>query len=132
MATRFESGQRIFISECRVARWEDGRLAAKPLFEALRAMGVDPTDQVYVNLWTDPPTRRGKNWRPTLCSGIVIGLRIATLPKVALGARVSTQLTKLGIKHVAIVHPAARGSIRKRERYIAHVAATLRQERNTP
>ena len=122
--------QIIFIGECRspTARkkgwvWKDGRLAAKPLFEALRAMGVDPARQVFVNLWNDPRPRA----RPTLCTGIVIGLRASRAPKVALGSRVSRQLTKLKIKHVALVHPAARGLIRKRERYHAHV-----KERLTP
>lgn len=122
----------IFIGECRSPTaqqkgwvWSDGRLAAKPLFEALRAMGVDPTSQTFVNLWQDPPTRRPKSWRPQLSTGIVYALRRYPEPKIALGGRVSRQLTKLGIKHVALVHPAARGSIRKRERYVAHVTERL-------
>ncbi len=122
----------IFIGECRSPTaqrkgwvWKDGRLAAKPLFEALRAMGVDPAAQLFLNLWTDPPLRRTKSWRPQLSADVMTVLRTSALLKVALGARVSTQLTKLCIEHVAIVHPAARGAIRKRKRYLAHVAERL-------
>jgi hypothetical protein len=46
---------------------------------------------------------------------------------VALGRRVSSELARRDVDHVALVHPAARGRIRKRERYIAHV-----QERLSP
>ena len=30
-------------------RWEDGHLAAKTLFDALRASGIDPVAQAYIN-----------------------------------------------------------------------------------
>lgn len=62
-----------------------------------------------------PPNRIGF-LRARRAEGIVI---------VALGKRVSVALARLGIDHVALVHPAARGRIRKRERYIKHVADTL-------
>lgn len=95
--------------------WKDGRLAAKPLFEALQAMGVDPLAHEFVNLWTD--------------GGVMLGSVISRIRRaaivVALGQRVSRELRQLSIEHVALVHPAARGAIRKRERYHAHVAARL-------
>lgn len=118
----------IFIGECRSLTakrkhwtWKDGRLAAKPLFEALEAMGVDPRAHDYVNLWTD-------NIVP-----LILGSRIKMLMHrasegvilVALGRKVSDQLAMRGMVHVALVHPAARGKIRKRERYHAHVAEKL-------
>ena len=117
-----------FVGECRSITakrkhwtWKDGRLAAKPLFEALEAIGVNPREQDYCNLWTDniipliPPSRIAmlRNERKL---GTVI---------VALGQKVSAELTKRKIEHVALVHPAARGKIRKRERYHAHVADKL-------
>jgi hypothetical protein len=50
----------IFVGECRSLTaqrrgwtWRDGRLAAKPLFEALTAMGINPTLHEFMNLWTD-------------------------------------------------------------------------------
>lgn len=114
----------VFVGEQRSATakrkdwtWLSGRLAAKPLFEALRAIDVEPTKQIFVNLWRDDGT---------------IDTAVPTQLKrrkkrmvVALGQKVSRGLTSAGIKHVAIVHPAARGKIRKRERYIKHVADRL-------
>lgn len=118
----------IFVGECRslTARrrgwtWKDGRLAAKPLFEALNAMGIDPSGHEYMNLWTDAiipvvPWQRVTLLRTRRQDGIVI---------VALGRRVSDELARRDVDHVALVHPAARGRIRKRERYIAHVREKL-------
>lgn len=100
--------------------WEDGRLAAKPLFEALRAMGVEPTDHMFMNLWLDSGAADD-----TAPGRIRTMKRTAKLLVVALGAKVSKALTAFDIDHVAIVHPAARGKIRKRERYVAHVAERL-------
>ena len=119
----------LFIGECRSLTakrkkwsWEDGRLAAKPLFEALQAMQVDPRAHEYTNLWLDtsPPiiAHDKFNWlrMKQEREGLVL---------VALGKRVSGELTKRSIDHVALVHPAARGRIRKRRRYHRHVADKL-------
>ncbi len=115
----------VFIGECRSLTakrqgwsWKDGRLAAKPLFEALNALGIDPAKCQFFNLFTDPPSV------PTVSSRRVAKARSCVhhgYQLVALGQRVSRELTKRKIDHIAIVHPAARGKIRKRERYIAHV-----------
>lgn len=119
----------LFVGECRSLtaikkgwRWKDGRLAAKPLFEALEAMGVDPAKQQFCNLWTDPP------YAPVITAHRIAMLRRASangLKIIALGQRVSVELQNLDIDHVALVHPAARGRIRKRERYVAHVREKL-------
>ncbi len=107
----------LFVGECRSLTaqrkgwtWKDGRLAAKPLFEALEAMGVDPKAHKYMNLWTDNATPLIAYHTPAIIKrhqsdGYVI---------VALGKRVSGELVKRGVDHVALVHPAARGKIRKR------------------
>lgn len=128
----------LFVGECRSITaqrkgwtWKDGRLAAKPLFEALAAMGVDAAAHRYVNLWDD--TMTGTTFgnavhpgiRPSKIAFIRARRDIDGLIVVALGKRVSAELTKRGIDHVALVHPAARGKIRKRERYHAHVAKQL-------
>jgi hypothetical protein len=125
----------LFIGECRSATaqarnwtWRDGRLAAKPLFEALEAMGLDPANQEFVNLWHDRPHRVSAGWKPMLNEGVISGLHVTTWIKVALGKRVSAMLTKLSIDHIAIVHPAARGRIRLRRRYIKHVSDKLGHE----
>jgi hypothetical protein len=118
----------LFIGECRSITakrknwtWKDGRLAAKPLFEALEAMGVDPRAHEYTNLWTD-------NAEPTIAHDKFKRLmlkRESGFVLVALGQRVSFQLARRGIVHVALVHPAARGKIRKTSRYRAHVSEKL-------
>ena len=128
----------IFVGECRSLTaqrkgwtWKDGRLAAKPLFEALEAMGVDPSAQLYINLWTDTPT--GTTYGNLEIKPQILGRTIDRIKRamsdgriaVALGKRVSDQLARRGLVHVALVHPAARGKIRKRERYHAHVADKL-------
>lgn len=121
----------LFVGECRSITaqrkgwtWKDGRLAAKPLFEALAAMGVDPKAHQYMNLWSDRPELGILPHTVALLRARVAGLPWKAVV-VALGKRVSTELTKRGIDHVALVHPAARGRIRKRERYHAHVADKL-------
>ena len=89
--------------------WKDGGLAAKPLFEGLRAAGIEPTECRFVN-WFEggkSATRRHE--------GVV----------VAMGQKVQSALAIEGISFIPLVHPAARGRIRKRERYIAHVAQQL-------
>lgn len=119
----------LFIGERRSARaqrmgvtWHSGRLAAYTLFHALRAAGIPPQSQVFVNLYRDGAG-------PTVIDPLIA----RTLPDfahagwtlVALGRNVDASLQRLNIPHIAIVHPAARGAIRKRERYQAHVANIL-------
>jgi len=35
--------------------WTHGHLSAKTLYEALRAIGLDPSERLYVNLFRHPP-----------------------------------------------------------------------------
>lgn len=129
----------LFVGECRSLTaqrkgwtWADGRLAARPLFEALAAMGVDAAAHKFVNLWTDNATGITPGTRGI--GRVTIGWQRVELIRhhsetgvvVALGKRVSIELAKRGIVHVALVHPAARGRIRKRERYIEHVHSKLK------
>ena len=101
-------------------RWEDGRLAAVPLFDALREIGINPTACRFVNLFGK---RASNPETPTTAS-------LRELRKmhregwqlVALGKKVSSALP---IDHIAIRHPAARGAGRLRSRYRQHVAEAL-------
>lgn len=95
-------------------RWQDGRLAAAQLFPALRAIGIDPESCLWANWYerASPATIR----LLVAKAGVVV---------VGMGRIVQAALTKAGIPHVALVHPAARGTIRRRENYHAHVAKTL-------
>lgn len=119
MSTRY-----LFVGERRsptaIARgwtWRDGRLAAKQLHDALRATGIDPDSDAcaYVNLWTDGGRAMFERLRKK-SDGRVI---------VALGSLVADALRAASVPHVALVHPAARGKIRKKARYAEHVRAAL-------
>lgn len=114
------------------ANWRNGRLAAKVLHEALRAMGIDPAQQKYINLWAD---YKGKPritedypyeyiWR-AYGDGFTI---VAMGQKVhkALGCEKTILQT---IPHLTIVHPAARGKIRLRANYQAHVKEVLTSDK---
>lgn len=90
--------------------WEDGRLAAKTLFDALRFCGLQPRQQKFCNLFEMGGREIVREYNGTI---------------VAMGNKVSKELTKEGIKHLKIVHPAARGKIRKKEKYLEHVKSVL-------
>lgn len=95
-------------------RWQDGRLAAKQLFDALRACGYDPARQEFVNAF-----------EPGAVEKIQRGLRDGHTLVVGMGQLAQDWLTRSHIPHLSLVHPAARGAIRKKERYIEHVRLVL-------
>jgi hypothetical protein len=110
----------LFVGESRSKRaksmgvhWKDGRLAAKSLFDALKAIGIDPTQQEYVNLF-----------ERKLGANVFLVLRHKG-PVVAMGKKVQSVLSAAKIPHIAIVHPAARGTIRLKANYIAHLKEQL-------
>lgn len=98
--------------------WKDGHLAAKQLFDALRANGVDPHDHSYTNWFVHAkPEHHVNTWQRR---GYTV---------VAMGEKVSAAMVRSGITHLKMVHPAARGLIRRKDRYAAHVASVLGQAR---
>lgn len=107
------------------ATWQNGKLAAKQLHDALRALGIEPSDHEYCNLYTQPAScaRDAADEQATLkavrqaqASGLII---------VGMGAVVSMRLEIADITHLRLIHPAARGAIRKKERYTEHVSLVL-------
>lgn len=92
--------------------WQDGHLAAKTLFNALRACGIDPTRCIFVN-WFNTRQRNT--------------IKQCKVPIIAMGCKVQRAMRSAGIAHTPMIHPAARGLIRKKERYKAHVAYTMAQ-----
>lgn len=102
-------------------RWQDGRLAAKQLFDALKAIGLDPSKQIYLNLFVDKV-------KHTVVKSSLTKIRSFTKKGyniVGMGRAVQKELAKRGIKHSCLTHPAARGSIRKKERYTNHLKDVL-------
>ena len=100
--------------------WADGHLAARTLHAAMGTLGLEyGHDYMCCNLCDDHGTAS-----PSQLAGIrsfhLDGWQIVALGQVA--ARV---LTAAAIPHLCLIHPAARGAIRRRDRYQAHVAAVL-------
>jgi hypothetical protein len=107
------------------ARWESGRLAARTLHDALREAGLEPAEQRYLNAFLD-----GEGWiLDPAALATVRALADAGMPVIGMGRRVQAVLARAGVLHLALVHPAARGAIRARAAYQAHVAAVLNQRR---
>lgn len=99
--------------------WEDGRVCAKTLHEALDAVGIARDARLFLNAFTDdgrpdPHTVRMAQCHVTV-GGVVVGL----------GERAQRQLTAAGVPHLKLIHPAARGRIRRTDAYRAHVAQIL-------
>ncbi len=90
--------------------WKDGRLAAKQLFDALKYCGIDPKDVEFRNYFEKGGPAFVKSYNG---------------PIIAMGDKVSKALTMAGIEHYFIYHPAARGTIRKKEIYCEHVKTNL-------
>lgn len=94
--------------------WEDGRLAAKQLFDAFDAIGFERWRAEFCNLFED-------GGRAQVISALLCGK-----PIVAMGQKVHDELTLWCILHHEIVHPAARGAIRNKRRYADHVRRQLK------
>lgn len=108
-------------------RWEDGRLCARTLHTALRAAGLDPERQTYLNVFCDD--------EPSVIDlAILARLRVmvdAGAVLIGMGCRVQVALRRAGLPHRPLIHPAARGAIRARASYQAPVAAVLGQHRDS-
>ena len=119
----------VFVGEKRSPRairmdvtWDDGRLAAKTLREALVACRIDPNLHRFVNLFHDGEGLVvNDDVVPSLRTAIAQGCEV-----VAMGRLVQRQLANAGIPFRRLVHPAARGAIRATARYREHVAEVMR------
>lgn len=107
------------------ATWQSAQLAGRTLHDALVAAGLDPAAQQYCNLWRGP---RPNRWDRAHERATILALRTYTAESytvVGMGLRVQRCLNTYNVTHLALVHPAARGLIRKRERYHMHVRQVL-------
>lgn len=110
------------------ANWRNGKLAGKTLREALLALNLNPAAHHYLNLYPHARSLEDVVWEEATCCEIVRYAGRGYLI-VGLGQIVSERLRANGIPHLSMIHPAARGAIRKTERYQAHVAMTLTMAR---
>lgn len=107
------------------ATWQNGKLAGKTLRQALLTLGLDPDIHRYLNLYPnadpapDDPTYETRALEE-IAHCLADGYRV-----VGLGQIVCARLHAHDIPHLCLIHPPARGAIRQRERYQAHVAEQL-------
>lgn len=94
-------------------------LAMKPLWEALEEINLDPKAQIFFNLWDD--RLNFEEQVPIILRSLAGEGKII----VGMGRKVQKELQKLGIPHLEMVHPAARGKIRKTALYRRHVRGVL-------
>jgi hypothetical protein len=110
------------------ATWENGKLAGKTLKDCLVKLGIDPAEQIYLNLFNIDGTVNLEEDRIAFAFGAKYPGDTRPPHVVAMGKKVDRELTRRGVVHLSIIHPAARGSIRKKEFYQAHVAKVLGYE----
>lgn len=105
------------------ASWETGGLAAKTLHDALDYANINPQQCGFVNLFGDSPDDAET---PVLgvCKTLLAANR-AGLKVVGMGRKVQRHLAKRNVPHIPLVHPAARGEIRGKQRYLDHVKEQL-------
>ena len=106
------------------ASWSSGGLAASTLHAALRACGIEPSAVLFVNLFQEGD---GALVVDPAALAEVRALASGGATTVALGRAVQRRLARNHISFLPLTHPAARGRIRTRATYQAHVADVLRR-----
>lgn len=104
--------------------WTDGGLAAKQLFDGLQANNIDPHRCGFVNLFGDQAEAEEKPQ-----DGVLRTLKAAAdagVQVVAMGRKTQYHLAQRRVPHRFIVHPAARGTIRAKDKYAAHLKEMLK------
>ncbi len=121
------TGRFVFVGERRSppairkgVTWAGRRLCAKTLCHVLDALGLPPENTLFINVYRDDgccDTHALRRVEALQAEGwIIVGLRRTVQQALARSPR---------IPHRAMIHPAARGRIRRRELYRAHVATVL-------
>jgi hypothetical protein len=117
--TIFVGEKRSSLAIQRNVTWQDRALASKTLHEALEACHFGRNFRI-VNLYDDHGHIRKDTltqlWRGHQCDYAIIGM----------GKKVQAVLASKRIPHLPLIHPAARGAIRKQALYHAHVADVLK------
>ena len=98
-------------------KWGDLHLSSKTLIEALDAADFPSQNAVFENLFIEGQIDKQALNR----------VRCGRYPIVAMGRRVENALNRYGVIHTPMVHPAARGEIRKTENYQDHVREIIEE-----
>jgi len=125
-------GERPSISAWKFSKqWSDGAYAGKQLKDAIDKIDcLEFADITFCNLWTKP---KEKSTPAIDVVDLDKSLHEITLYSkwwtvVGMGKIVQDQLGNAGIRHLKLVHPAARGKIRRKDRYLKHCKQVLCQE----
>ena len=94
--------------------WKDKRLAAKQLFDAFDMNNINYSEFEFCNV------KEPKDFLNKVESALA-----DDVPIIGLGKVVQQILNNMDIKHTPMIHPAARGLIRKKEHYAEHVRNTI-------
>lgn len=122
----FVGQERSRVAQERNVHWEDEAQCANQLFRALRANKIDPNNCQFVNLFTDESDGLKYNQKIINLSGLN-KIKEWSGVLVGLGNLVQQKLSELNIKHIEVIHPAARGAIRLKENYIRHIKENLKK-----
>ena len=98
-------------------KWGDLHLSSKTLIEALDAADFPSQNAVFENLFIEGQIDKQALNR----------VRCGRYPIVAMGRRVENALNRYGVIHTPMVHPAARGEIRKTENFQDHVREIIEE-----
>ena len=101
--------------------WKDKRLAAKQLFDAFEMNGIDDSEFEFTNV------KEPEDFLDQVEKAIT-----DQVPIIGMGRIVQQILNNMNIEHTPMVHPAARGLIRKKERYAEHVNEVLKEVNYSP
>ena len=111
--------------------WEGCQLEKKPrncanqLFDALEYCGINPYDVFkvhFVNAFSDNLSEWVQNED---LDNLLLLYSESGFAIVSLGDRVHRHLEEIDVPHIQLIHPAARGKIRKKENYRKHVKEKL-------
>jgi hypothetical protein len=101
--------------------WEDNVSTAKFLLDCLKELGIEQKDIKFYNLWFDDG-----QLDDILLDGLYyMSNNYSKCIVVGMGNTVCNKLDEKEVKYIKIIHPAARGKIRKKENYIAHLKERL-------
>ena len=107
------------------ATWQNGKLAGHTLRQTLLALALDPDQQRYLNLWQSATSTPQDPDDEAAAVAQIRQLHRAGYRVIGMGRTVTRRLTQHGIAHRYLIHPAARGTIRRRDRYLDHARQVL-------
>src|SRR5579871_3979508 len=96
------------------ATLQNGKLSGKTLRQALIDLNLDPDAHVYLNLYARSQALEDRAAEEAACAKIQ-GFATEGYVVIGLGRLVSSRLSARAIPHLRMIHPAARGTIRRRE-----------------